>query len=778
MKARQTARYLFLFLLAVVAFYWKLLFTNQFSLLSSYEGANVTYAWFHYSLANLKRGVFPLWNPYTHSGQSFIGEIQTQAFGPLKLLLAALPFDQQGLFSPKVYNLAAVLTHFLAGCLMFALVRHLRLSRFPALLAAVCFSLGGFIGHQGPWSHILNSAVWLPLLFLLTLKALEAARRVQSLLFAWLAGVTLAVSTFSGGFHIVVMQVLALISLIVFWYSQRSRQEASLRIIHLLRCAAVLAAIGVVTFCTAAVQLLPSLEYSPLAYRYLGEPMLPATQKIPYAYLSTGCWPQALFGFLFGFPFDGNIGAAEGFTPYLGALPFLFVLLAIYRSWHKRWVRYLFGLALVSFFYTLGEFSFLHGLMYATFPVIWMAREAPRALYLTHFAMAILCAYGAEAFFQDLREDARVARFVKVCTWSVAVLAAGLALPAMWGTPRVGLWTFESFLFVLASFALFRHIARTPWTAFTQFLAIGLLLCDLGSFNWTAENRIALQKTGKDHLEVLRSFKDAAHFLKSRPGLFRVQLSVPDEPNVGDVYSIQTTGGMANTTLKDYRDFTTLPNFNPSDLLNVRYFVEPRTSNRLGAVYEDAAWKVYENPGCYPRAWLVCDARVIPGRNETLAALTAPGFDPRRTALVNEPLETVLSGTSGSGEANVRVESYEAGEIRLRTMTTNPALLVLSEVYYPGWQAEVNGASARIHKVDGLLRGVAVPPGENVIRFRYQPRSVLVGALLTLSSLLGLMSVALIWHFKTRTAACEAQPVAHRLPKATARTPAAELAST
>ena len=74
------------------------------------------------------------------------------------------------------------------------------------------------------------------------------------------------------------------------------------------------------------------------------------------------------------------------------------------------------------------------------------------------------------------------------------------------------------------------------------------------------------------------------------------------------------------------------------DLLNVRYFMKPATAPEPGAVYQDAAWKIYENPHAYPRAWLVHEAAVEPVRRTLLKRLGAPGMDPLREALLSEPI--------------------------------------------------------------------------------------------------------------------------------------------
>ena len=122
---RPTTKWLLLLLLGVGLFYWKIVFTSQFSVLAEYEGANQGYAWAHYTVASLKHGSLPLWDPYARGGISFIGEMDTGLFYPLKAVLALVPFNRAGVLSPRAFELFFVLLHFVIACAMFALVRAL-----------------------------------------------------------------------------------------------------------------------------------------------------------------------------------------------------------------------------------------------------------------------------------------------------------------------------------------------------------------------------------------------------------------------------------------------------------------------------------------------------------------------------------------------------------------------------------------------------------------------------------------------------------------------------
>ena len=745
---RPTTKWLLLLLLVVILFYWKIVLTGQFSVLTEYEGANNGYAWAHHTVASLKHASLPLWDPYARGGVSFIGEMQTGVFYPAKLLLALLPFNRNGLLSPQAFELWFVFVHFLAACAMFLLVRDVGLGYYAAFIAGACFGLGGLIGRVG-WPSMLDSALWLPVIVLFLRRAINASRLLSGLLFAGLAGLALGLAILGGHLQMAIEHVVVVVSAAAFLVHYTDAKSDEFRACRnpWLWAGVIVAVVAVVAFFAAAVQLLPSLEYSRQAVRYLSDVvMLPAQRKIPYANLSSGLWPRSVAGFLFGFPFDGAIGGGEDHSPYFGVVPLLLAIVGAWKSWRHPLVRYLTGLAVLAFFYTLGLFSFLHGLLYSVTPLLWMAREAARFIYLANFAMAVLAGFGAEALFSGQADRTSLAPLLRVFKWVVIVCLAGLSIPALFNKPEMSEWVALSVLFILSAYGLLLYILAGNRNRLARFLVVALILCDLSAFNWTARDKIELEETGKDHLKVLLNCGGVAQFLKSQPGLFRTQVLADWQPNIGDLYGVQTIGGMAATLLSDYERFlNTVPR--SVDLLNVRYFVKLKAAPEPGAVYEDDGWKVYRNPNCYPRAWVVHETAVEPSPDKLRARLGEPGFDPRRTALLAAPLPAPLdpAATVAPGSDEIAFTFYGANRLELTVRAEKRGLLVVSETDYPGWQAKVNGERVPIYKADGLFRAIVVTPGESRIVFRYRPGAVLAGGILSFLAFCGVLLAAFVY---------------------------------
>jgi Bacterial membrane protein YfhO len=691
-SSKATLKCLVWLSLAIVAFYWEFVFTSQFSMVTGAETVNQAYSWFHFWAESVRHGSVPLWDPYAFGGRSFIGEMQTAAFYPLRLVFALFPANGNGLLSTRLYHLYFVFAHLLAAYFMFALIREMGLDRFPALLAGLIYSLGGFVGVV-QWPHILESAVWLPLQFLLMLRALQPHAMRRSLTYAALAGLTLGLSILAGGLHIVMMQVIVLVSAAAY-YASRNRSPW-------WRSTAVAAVLGITGLAAGAVQLLPSAEYSTRAIRFISSTSLPATQKIPIAYLVDSIFPRTLLSYLIPYNFQGKLGPGEVLSPYLGVLPLLLAIIGFWKCRDQVWVRYAAGLAFIAFLFSLGAPSLLYGLIYALVPLLWMAREASRFLYMAHFGLVVLAAYGAQTLFCGREASLSWAPLNRVLLWLAVLSGVLLAVPYLSGQPELKSWTEFSLLVIILTYPVLRNLSSAPRSAFSRFLVAAFIIFDLHLFSVTAVNKIEIARKGTDRLERLISMRGAADFLKAQPGPFRVQVIAPPELNIGDSWGIETLNGGAVTLAANFMDLTSKGD--GADLLNVRYFLKPASVADPNPVYTDAKWKIYANPSAYPRAWI------------------EPGMTP---AVVQE---------------------YSARHIAVKVSAISGGTLVLSELYYPGWEARVNGTSQRIDEVHGGLRGISVPQGESLVTMDYAPFSVTLGAILTVLTFAFTLAAAAHW---------------------------------
>lgn len=156
-------------------------------------------------------------------------------------------------------------------------------------------------------------------------------------------------------------------------------------------------------------------------------------------------------------------------------------------------------------------------------------------------------------------------------------------------------------------------------------------------------------------------------------------------------------------------------------LLNVRY-----TINSRNELVEHASPR-----GFLPRFHLVDDTIVEPDPEKQLARLMVPGFDSARTAVLDRPLSTVSAAAAATDTGDTTVLSYEPEEIRLRTRSSRPRVLVASELAYPGWTASVDGQRVETAVANFAFRALAVPAGSHEVVLRYRPRSLVAGGILS-----------------------------------------------
>jgi hypothetical protein len=208
------------------------------------------------------------------------------------------------------------------------------------------------------------------------------------------------------------------------------------------------------------------------------------------------------------------------------------------------------------------------------------------------------------------------------------------------------------------------------------------------------------------------------------------------------------------------------------DLLNASYVVtfphlatmpeaEP-TKDGAPAGLDPARWQpvynrdgivVWQNRRALPRAWLVAEAEALDGEEalRRIRGTSAHTFEPRRTALVETApteLPHLPGGELAPGSA-VRVVAYEPNRMLIETAAPTDTLLVVSEIFYPGWVATVDQRPAQILLTDYLLRGVALTAGQHRVELRYTAPAARNGALISALSLLTLLGLAL-YSFRRR----------------------------
>lgn len=204
------------------------------------------------------------------------------------------------------------------------------------------------------------------------------------------------------------------------------------------------------------------------------------------------------------------------------------------------------------------------------------------------------------------------------------------------------------------------------------------------------------------------------------------------------------------------RLLVTQPGIEPQDV-NGR---NPGLDGRLKPVYRgDDGW-IYENPRALPRAFLVPKVITVSDPENALRTLSDPEFDARQAAIIigqapaecaelwsnSAPLDQHTSGrTSGA-----KIVSDGLNDVEIEVETSLPALLVLNDSWDDGWEVFVDGIERTVLRANYAFRAVKVAQGRHHVAFRYRPRLLLAGMIMSITSLFAtalLLATIRLWHF-------------------------------
>ena len=183
-------------------------------------------------------------------------------------------------------------------------------------------------------------------------------------------------------------------------------------------------------------------------------------------------------------------------------------------------------------------------------------------------------------------------------------------------------------------------------------------------------------------------------------------------------------------------------------------------NERLKEWGEEEDYRLLRNDKVYPRAWVVHDAKVLPPiqgmkrkdreslmfeilyQNDPLWSVRSrPIYDPRRLAWleVDSTVEVgpFLARTPAEPSEDPRITRYESDRVELEVDLKRPGIVILADVYYPGWKLTIDGKPAPILKTNRMMRGAGVQAGSHRLVYTYEPASVRWGLVGSGAGLIG-----------------------------------------
>lgn len=175
-------------------------------------------------------------------------------------------------------------------------------------------------------------------------------------------------------------------------------------------------------------------------------------------------------------------------------------------------------------------------------------------------------------------------------------------------------------------------------------------------------------------------------------------------------------------------------------------------TSRFERVYNSKRDRIYRNRTVLPRAWWVHRVEIEPSADRLLDRMdsgllhSGARIDYRQIALLEEEPSILPSPSLMPEGGEIEILQWKPGELELDVNSDASGLVVLSEIHYPGWKAEIDGEPTEILRANYLLRALAVPEGQHRIRMIYRPLSYYFG--LIASILTALLIVRLFWRFR------------------------------
>lgn len=150
------------------------------------------------------------------------------------------------------------------------------------------------------------------------------------------------------------------------------------------------------------------------------------------------------------------------------------------------------------------------------------------------------------------------------------------------------------------------------------------------------------------------------------------------------------------------------------NMLNTRYFIFPLQGGQTMPM---------QNPYTMGNAWFVDEVQYVNNANEEIDALHH--INPAKVAVIDQKFSEQVKQTAVPDTmSSIKLTAYEPNGLKYEVDSKTGGTVVFSEIYYPGWQAYIDGVEAPLGRANYILRAMNVPAGKHVVEFKFDPKSL------------------------------------------------------
>ena len=695
------------------------------------DAINFVWPYYNYASASIQSGVLPIWNPYSSVGAPFLGDLGLGMLYPINWLVFFIEV-------PYALMMIQLLTVAIGMAGMFAYLRYLGLAWPARALGVAIFAYALFTEAFHP--ALGSSLCWIPYALWLMHRLFDKPNVLNAVF------VTLPLaSCFLAGFpnfFVYTCLIVGVYGLTVLALSGTDLGVGGVALRIGLMIVALVFMLGLV-----AIQLLPAYELSTLSVRNI---------ESGSAYNTNSFWESfslkiMLKNFLLSnkvyFYANSAIEIKSGLY-YLGGALLLLPFAVLNRELGKVCIA------------LSGSFVFMCALMlsnqvpalsfFQDLPVVGSLRVNGRGVAYIQFLLIVLASVGLSTICRYGQAHSALAgsRFARVfAPLFVAYVSCLFLIASSISNNR---WLYISL--ILCSTLLVFAAVRNSRAMLVGWLIAFFLIINIGAHR---SNRFLTPAFIQQENGIIAEEVD---FIRRETDHYRV-LFVPDSlfdtatlANIGPLYQIPNISSYAGLTLARWRNFlrylagpedfdslisdSVLQRFygNISPAIASLFIRDFSVLNLTSTRHVISATGNTTNMEALPRAYTVSEYIEAESELESLQAIKAHMPELNHAVVLENASPTFPSAPGSNLYGEVLITRYTSNQVELDVEVEKPSMVVLTDAFYPGWEAYVDGRKTAIYRANSMFRAVEVPPGKHSVVFQLSSGSFYSGLAITLFS--------------------------------------------